>query len=84
MPITLTLEQKKDIARRMEEGYRFGREMQAQEAGRRTEAEKWHIADRLMQGLDIERANQLRDLESVAEHGLVIQQRRFMKLRLSK
>ena len=60
MPITLTLEQKKDIARRMEEGYRFGREMQAQEAGR------------LMQGTD---------LESVADNGLVIQQRRFAKIR---
>lgn len=60
MPITLTLEQKKDIARRMEEGYRFGREMQAQEAGRRTE--------RL-------------DFASVEENGLVLQQRRFARIR---
>lgn len=78
---TLTLEQQKDIVRRMEEGHRFAREMQAQEAGRRPEAEKWRIVDRLMEGVDHERANQTVAMLGVAENGLMLQQQRFAKIR---
>ena len=36
----LTLEQQKDIVHRMEEGYRWAREMQAQEINQRSDEEK--------------------------------------------
>lgn len=80
----LTFEQQKDYARRFADGCRFGSDMQALEASQRTEAEKWRIADELMQGVEIERANRLSACESIEEHGLVIEQRRFMQLRRAR
>lgn len=77
----LTLEQQKDLARRMEDGLRFGNAMQALEASQRTEAEKWALTDALMQGVNCERALRLAKESDIEEHGLVLQQRRFMKLR---
>lgn len=77
----LTLEQQKDLVRRAEEGLRYGNEMQALEASQRTEAEKWHLTDDLLQTINYERAWQSSKESDVAEHGLVLQQRRFMKLR---
>lgn len=55
--------------------------MQALDASQRTEAEKWRIADDLLRWVDIECANLRSACESLDEHGLVIQQRRFMQLR---
>ena len=83
MPI-LTREQQKDYARRFAEGCRFATDMQALEASERTEAERWRIADELLQDVDFERANRLSECESLEEHGLVIQQRRFMQLRRAR
>ena len=52
MPI-LTLDQQKDYARRLKEGCEFASEMQAREAGQRSEAEKWRIADALLRDVDL-------------------------------
>ena len=71
----LTLEQQKDIARRMEEGYRVAREMQAQEINQRSDEEKWDAADRLLADWEHTRRR------STDTSGLVEQQRLFTKLR---
>lgn len=71
----LTLEQQRDIVRRMEEGHRLAREMQAQEARQRTDAEKWEAADRILADWDHIRTRR------TDTSGLVEQQRLFAKLR---
>ncbi|HEV7405718.1 MAG TPA: hypothetical protein VGO11_22430 [Chthoniobacteraceae bacterium] len=78
----LTLEEQREMMRRREEGYRFGNEMQALEASKRTEAEKWRVADQLMEGIDPERVARLLAFSDPEEdEGLVLAQRRFMKIR---
>ena len=71
----LTLEQQKDIVRRMEEGYRWAREMQAQETNQRSDEEKWDAADRLLADWEHTRKR------STDTSGFVEQQRLFSKLR---
>jgi len=71
----LTLEQQKDIVRRMEEGHRIAREMQVQEVRQRTDTQKWDAADRLLSDWDRIRARR------TETSGFVEQQRLFAKLR---
>ena len=71
----LTLEQQKDIVRRMEEGHRLAREMQAQEIRQRTDEEKWDAADRILTDWDHIRRR------CTDTSGFVEQQRLFSKLR---
>ena len=71
----LTLEQQRDIARRMEEGYRWAREKQAQEINQRSDEEKWDAADRLLADWEHTRKR------STDTSGFVEQQRLFDKLR---
>ena len=74
----LTLEQQKDLARRMEEGYRFGNEVQALEARDRTPEQRWAIIEMLQSKVAVGKCRLDDDLET---NGLVLAQRRFMKLR---
>ncbi len=71
----LSLEQQKDLVRRMEEGHRFAREMQARETRQRTDAEKWEAADRILADWDHIRTRR------TETSGFVEQQRLFAKLR---
>ena len=71
----LTLEQQKDIVRRVEEGHRVAREMQTQEIRQRTDEEKWDAADRILADWDHVRRR------CTDTSGFVEQQRLFSKLR---
>jgi hypothetical protein len=80
----LTLEQQRDLSRRMAEGFQFGNDMQELEARQRSETEKWIRVDELLQHLDVSRSARLFTEADAAECGLVLQQQRFMKLRTNK
>ena len=79
--MALTIEQQKDLVRRMSAGCRFGSEMQEQDARLRTDAEKWRIADELMQ--EMNPAQQFTEADAETD-GMTLQQQRFLKLRIAK
>ena len=76
----LTLEQQKDIVRRMEEGYRWAREMQEEETRRMTPEQRWTEIEAI-QGFAELFPSPAPPPFDPEENGLVLQQRRFAKLR---
>lgn len=78
----LTIEEQKDYIRRYVEGCEMASRLQDEEARAHSPAEKWAAIDMLQQMTE-HNPNRLPP-EAPEEHGLVIQQRFFMKLRRHK
>lgn len=76
----LTLEQQKDIVRRMEEGYRWAREMREEEARRMTPEQRWASIEAVQGFAELFPSPPAPPFDP-EEHGLVLQQRRFTTLR---
>lgn len=74
----LTIEEQKDYVRRYVEGCEMASRMQEEEARTHTAEEKWATIETL-QEMVAQNPNRLPP-EDPEEHGLVIQQRYFMKL----
>jgi hypothetical protein len=79
-PAPLTIAQKRDYVRRLAEGWKAANIDQAAGARARGEGEKWAVADEL-QRMSESLANRHYPLSADASlHGMVEQQRLFMKL----
>jgi hypothetical protein len=76
----LTLEQQKDIVRRMEEGYRWAREMREEEARRMTPEQRWAAIEAVQGFAELFPSPPSPPFDPEG-HGLVLQQRRFASLR---
>ena len=76
----LTVEQQKDLVRRMEEGHRIGRERREEEARNMTPEQRW-AAIQAVQGFAELFPSPPAPPFDPEEHGLVLEQRRFSRLR---
>ena len=79
-PAPLTIAQQRDYVRRLAEGWKAANRDQAASARARGEGEKWAVADEL-QRMSESLINRHHPLSADASmHGMVEQQRLFMKL----
>jgi hypothetical protein len=76
----MTIAQQRDYVRRLAEGWKAANEDQAAGARARSEAEKWAVADELQRMSESLTNRHHPPSADASGHGLVEQQRLFMKL----